>query len=481
MKIALVGNPNCGKSTLFNQLTGSNEKIGNYSGVTVEQKSSTVVINDCSVEVIDLPGIYGLTAYSEDEKIALEYFLTQSIDLIINVVDATNIERNLFLTLQLLELGIPIIIVLNMHDIALKNGIKIDSCKLKPFLNVPSMPCVARTGKGVDKLQFVIKNHLGKPFQNNFKINYTDPLEENLSRIQEIIKKTSPNLKLKSRWLAIKLVEDGQGNISEENLVKRLNDNSQDIIKHFLLATEPDNKMVDIISSSRFKYIQSLSAKCISRPKTVSTTGTENIDMLLTNRVIGPILLLFILWAAYTFAFSVGDYLTGYIEDFFSWLKLLVNSALPEGLLKSLITSGIIDGVGGVLSFIPLIMLMFLVIGAIEESGYMARVAFMLDRVLRIFGLHGSSILAYILSGGIAGGCAVPGVMATRTLKNPKERMATLLTVPFMNCGGKLPVYALLIAAFFSEHRGSAMFIITLFSWLIALLMAGILRATILK
>ena len=414
MKIALVGNPNTGKSTIFNSLTGSNQKISNYPGVTVEKKSGYFELNNQKIEVVDLPGIYALSAYSEDEVIAKNFLTQEKPDILINIIDSSNIERNLYLTLQLMSLNIPMITVLNMIDVAKNRGIFIDIPKLTSILGIPVVPTIGKNKKAATKLKDLILNFV---------------IDDQLYHVQEIVP----------------LIDEEQFN-------------NQIYIK-----------LEEIISQT------------VTESSEVSKTYTDHIDTVVTHRFIGPFLLLFTLWLVYNFTFLSSDYLVKYFELFFSYLHNLIQNNLSDGYLKSVLTSAVIDGVGGVLSFTPLIMVMFLVIGIIEESGYLARISYMLDRILRIFGLHGSSILSYILSGGIAGGCAVPGVMATRTLKNPRERMATLLTAPFMNCGGKLPVYALLIAAFFSKNQGTVMFIITIFSWFVTLLSALIFRLTILK
>ncbi|MGD9304114.1 MAG: ferrous iron transport protein B, partial [Desulfobacterales bacterium] len=486
--VALAGNPNSGKTTLFNELTGARQHVGNYPGVTVEKKEGTYLYKDFQLHIVDLPGTYSLTAYSLEEVVARDFLVNQKPEVVINIVDASNLERNLYLAVQFLELGIPVCIALNMMDVAKKRGIKIDAEKLSTLLGVPVVPTIARTGKGKQDLmdsatRIVREDQKLVPLA----ISYGDDVDRAMVDMEKEIEThafltdTYP-----VRWIALKYMENDEQILSKgrevnPELAAKLEDTVKKVSNHLqdTLDTYPEAMIAD----QRYGYIKSILKQGIVYQKYDQNRlyTSDRIDKVVTNRFMGPIIMLAVIAGLYHFVFTYSEVPVGWLEGFFGWLGDGVNRILPDGLLKSLVVSGIIDGVGGVLGFVPLIMFMFFGIAILEDSGYLARVAFMLDRVFLTFGLHGSSVMAFIVSGGIAGGCAVPGVMATRTLKSPRERLATLLTVPFMNCGAKLPIFALLIAAFFAKHEAMIMFIITLGAWAGALLVAKLLRMTVVK
>jgi ferrous iron transport protein B len=450
--VALAGNPNSGKTTLFNELTGSRQHVGNYPGVTVEKKEGTYVRDGFRLHIVDLPGTYSLTAYSLEEVVARDFLVNQKPEVVINIVDASNLERNLYLAVQFLEMGIPICIALNMMDVAKKRGIKVDAEKLSTLLGVPVIPTVARTGRGKKEL---MQSAVEVVHQSNemasLKISYGADIDQALSEMEKEIAENHFLIDAyQAHWIALKYMENDEqiltlGKDVDPALAKKLEDTVRKVSHHLLstLDTYPEAMIAD----QRYGYIKSILKQGVIQHKYDQNRlySSDRIDKVITNRFVGPLIMLAVIAGLYHFTFTYSEVPVGLLEGFFGWLGSTVSMILPDGLLKSLIISGIIDGVGGVLGFVPLIMFMFFGIAILEDSGYLARVAFMLDRVFRIFGLHGSSVMAFIVSGGIAGGCAVPGVMATRTLKSPRERLATLLTVPFMNCGAKLPVFALLI------------------------------------
>ncbi|MBW1805828.1 MAG: ferrous iron transport protein B [Deltaproteobacteria bacterium] len=483
--IALSGNPNSGKTTLFNAITGARQHIANYPGVTVEKKSGRVNHKGHEIMVVDLPGTYSLTAYSMEEVVARDFLIKERPDVVVDIVDASNLERNLYLTVQFKELGIPMIVALNMVDVAESRGIMVDHETLSMLIGVPVVPLVARSGKGIDTLldEVVDVALKGEAWQPEL-ISYGIDIDQSLHEVEEIIKKDGLfDEKYSPKWLALKCVE-GDKEIREkitENPVmgQEIDSICQKIFKHMkdTLEEEP----AGIIADHRYGYITGLTKKAVKRKIEARLNLSDKIDRVLTSRIIGPLIMIAILYGIYEFTFWGSDAPLVWLEVLFNWFKDIASLLIPEGMLYSLIVSGIIDGVGGVIGFVPLIMFMFFAISIMEDSGYMARVAYMLDRVLRWFGLHGNSVMALIISGGISGGCAVPGVMATRTLRDPKERIATLLVVPFMNCGAKLPIFAVLIAAFFGKNDAKMMFIFTLLSWAFALFAAKILRSTVLK
>lgn len=486
--IALAGNPNSGKTTLFNTLTGARQHVGNYPGVTVEKKSGTYRINGRQVNIVDLPGTYSLTAYSLEEVVARDFLIQERPGVVVNIVDASNLERNLYLTLQFLELGIPVCIALNMIDLADSRGISIDTRKLSRVLGIPVVPTMARSGQGKDALVRTAMNMLQNYTTPDARqISYGTDIDQAILQMTPIIEKNHfMTASYPSRWVALKYLENDeqvmsagvQADLQVAEILEKIVDTTAVHIKR-TLNSYPEA----VIADYRYGFIQSVLKQDI-----ITFQGdrsrlflSDKIDKVVINRFAGPLIMLAVLFGLYQFTFTYSELPVTWAETFFGRLGGMAETRLPEGLLKSLLISGVIDGVGGVLGFVPLIMFMFFGIALLEDSGYLARVAFMLDRVFRIFGLHGSSVMAFIVSGGIAGGCAVPGVMATRTLKSPRERLATLLTVPFMNCGAKLPVFALLVGTFFAQNQALMMFGITLLAWGGALLVAKLLRVTVIK
>lgn len=483
--IALSGNPNAGKTTLFNAITGARQHIANYPGVTVEKKTGKINHAGHEITVVDLPGTYSLTAYSLEEIVARNFLIDQRPDLVVDIVDASNLDRNLYLALQFKELGIPLIIALNMIDMAEKRGIAIDSKELSSLLGVPVVPMVARASEGVTELMDKAIEVAGQErgWQPEL-ISYGMDIDLGIKKIEEILLKEHPHeQKYPSAWLALKCMEGDPEAIKllseDAGLNEQINAVCDHTIRHIRNTLEDDPE--GIIAEHRYGYIAGIIKKTVKRKLESRIDMSDRADAILTNRILGPVIMLAILYLIYAFTFNLSEAPVVWLESGFSFLKDLASNLLPEGNLQSLIVSGIIDGVGGILSFVPLIMFMFLAIAVMEDSGYMARIAYMMDRVLRWFGLHGNSVMALIVSGGLSGGCAVPGVLATRTLRDPRERIATLLVVPFMNCGAKLPVFAILIAAFFAKDRAKMMFVFTLISWFFALFAAKLIRSTVLR
>jgi ferrous iron transport protein B len=485
---ALAGNPNSGKTTLFNALTGARQHVGNYPGVTVEKKEGLYVYDGRRLKIVDLPGTYSLTAYSLEEVVARDFIVNEKPAAVIDIVDAANLERNLYLTLQFMEMGIPVIVALNMMDVATQRGMAIDTVKLSDLLGVPVVATVARRGEGKAELVQVAERIVGAGVpQQALEISYGEDIDLALLEMEQaVIRADFLTNTYRARWVALKYMEGDEqiiarGRKTNPAVSGVLEDNVKRVADH--LKVTLDLYPEAVIADHRYGYIRSILQQGVLsiRHDHDRLYISDRIDKVLTNRFAGPLIMLAVIWGLYQFTFTYSELPVAWLDAFFGWLAGVAEAYIPDGLIKSLLIAGIIDGVGGVLGFVPLIMFMFLGIAFLEDSGYMARVAFMLDRVFRIFGLHGSSVMPFIVSGGIAGGCAVPGIMATRTLKSPRERLATLLTVPFMNCGAKLPVFALLVAAFFATHKALVMFVITLVSWAGALLVAKLLRSTVVK
>ncbi len=486
--IALTGNPNSGKTTLFNSLTGSRQHVGNYPGITVEKKEGFVESGGHLLHFVDLPGTYSLTAYSQEELVARNFLVQESPDMVVDVVNAASLERNLYLAVQILELGAPLILALNMMDEVRKKGMTLNTHLLEKRMGCRVVETVARQGKGKQELiQSIISlKNRKEEYKNPLEISYGPDLDPVLKdmvgiiRDNEFLTDTYP-----SRWIALKYLESDEEIIAEgrkrsPQVSSRLEDAVKEVSDHCLktMKTYPEA----IIADYRYGFISSLLKDVVTRDQQRQRIEmSDQVDRFLTHRLLGPAFMVFVLYMVYSLTFLVGDIPLGLIENLFGWMGDVVRSTMPDGLLQSLIASGIIDGVGAVLSFVPLLMIIFFCIAFLEDSGYMARVAYMLDRVFRYFGLHGCSIMPFIVSGGIAGGCAVPGIMAARTLRSPREKLATVLTAPFMTCGAKLPIFLLLAGVFFPANQALALFMITVLAWGSALLVSKLLRSTIIR
>lgn len=533
LTLALAGNPNSGKTTAFNRYTGSRQHVANYPGITVDSKVGTLKFHGHKVRMLDLPGTYSLTAYAQDELVARRGLVEERPDCVIDIINASALERNLYLAVQIMEMGIPLVLALNMYDEAKAGGLVIDHQKLSKLMGLPVVPTVARSGEGlVEALALAVDTALeredlsggpvssptphntdsstedgrggdttpGAGRQNQqplpkgqkhtapLVISYGNDLNPVIDEMTALIEKAGVFAGLyPARWIAVKYLENdsevrGKTADTDPELAKKLEQKVAEVAKHLdqTLHTYPEA----VIADYRYGYINGLLRQgVISRPDELRhrLDKSDRVDRVLTHRVLGPLIMLGIIYLMYEITFTIGEVPMGWLENFFGWLNETVSGVMEDGMLKSLIVSGVIDGVGGVLGFVPLILFMFLQISILEDSGYMARVAYMLDRVFRAFGLHGYSVMPFVISGGIAGGCAVPGVMAARTLRSPKEKMATILTAPFMTCGAKLPVFLLLAAAFFPGDESKVMIIVSLVAWISALLVALALRKTVLK
>ena len=486
---ALAGNPNCGKTTMFNALTGARQHVGNYPGVTVEKRSGTVKSGEVLMDVVDLPGTYSLTAYSPEELVARDFIVDERPQVVINILDATSLERNLYLSIQFMELGAPMVLALNMMDAVKKQGKTIDVEMLSSLLGLPVVETVARTGAGKHELiqrtiSFIREKE--EPWEP-LHISYGSLLDPVLQEMEDLITENKfLTDRFPARWIGLKYLEEDEqvmamGETSVEachgqllNMVERT---STQCIKNMDMA--PDA----IIADYRYGHIAAMMKQgVVKRDSTRERINlSDNIDRVVTSRFLGPLIMLATLYGIFQVTFPIGEIPMGWVEAFFEWLAMVAVAIIPAGLVQSLVVDGIIGGVGGVMGFVPLIMVMFMAITILEDVGYMARMAYMMDRVFRIFGLHGASLMPFIVSGGIPGGCAVPGVLAARTLRSPKEKLATILTAPFMNCGAKVPVFLLLSAAFFPHNAAGVMFGMTLVSWTVALLVAKLLRSTVIR
>lgn len=480
IKVALAGNPNSGKTTIFNYLTGQNQKIGNYPGVTVEKKSGHVFHGRHEIELVDLPGTYSLSAYSIEEIVSRDFVLNDKPDVIIDVMDSTNLERNLYLLLQFQELGIPVVGALNMSDEADDKGLGIDDEQLSKILGIPLVKTVGTKGIGLKEvLRNVVRVAHGRIDPTKRHTNYGVEIEEAHEKVIQILETDEVFCqKFPVHWMAIKLLENDQ------DAIKKVQDNHANFEK----VLEKTSAVIDfiekhfgddseiVISEQRYGYIHGALKETLKTPrKNNELTTTEKIDNIVLNRFLGIPIFLLIMYGIYQMTFTLGDPLGLQIEKLFALVKELLEKVVPQGVFLDFLTGGIIDGVGGVLVFLPLVVLLFMGLSILEDTGYLARAAFVMDKFFHIFGLHGRSFIPFMVSTG----CAVPGVMSARVLSNPKDRMVTILVSPIMMCSAKTPVIAILTAVFFPETAGLVFWLIWLSGWLMAFILALIFRKTL--
>ncbi len=472
MKLALVGNPNCGKTTLFNALTGSNQYVGNWPGVTVEKKEGLATVDGRSVTIVDLPGIYSLSPYSMEEIVARNFIVEEQPDAIINIVDATNLERNLYLTVQLLELERPMVVALNFMDEVEKHGDKIDLKRLSQSLGVPVVPITARSGENVDELLKRAHRAIHSGFTLEPDNLYDDFTHRIHHQVGELIHDRAYAANLPAHWTAIKLLE-GDDRVEEKlGLDEETRWKLSRIVDEYEGAYALGDRET-LVADSRYQFIQkvvTVSVKKGQRGGTMSTS--DKIDSVVTHKIFAlPIFLLTMLGMfALTFG-PLGGFLSDGVEAligqvFSPWVRSLLEGAAVRPWLVSLVCDGVIAGVGGVLVFLPQIALLFLFLSLLEDSGYMARAAFIMDRLLRRFGLSGKAFIPMLMGFG----CTVPAIMGARTMEQDKDRRMTMLLVPFMSCSARLPVYGLLSAAFFPRYAGVVVFSLYLLGLICAIL-----------
>jgi ferrous iron transport protein B len=484
LRIAIAGNPNSGKTSLFNALTGAHHKVGNYPGVTVEKLEGVISRNGRRYHLIDLPGIYGLTAYSIDEVVARDFILDEKPDLIVDVLDSTNLERNLYLCLQFQELGVPVIGALNMTDEAEAKGIRINEKTLSASLGIPMVKTVGSKGKGVDELLDCVDalndgGLRGAALDAAHTVTYGAEIESKLEGLQAIIRSDAAFIKkYPERWLAVKLLEkdsDAYERLKEHERAQEIQAFAQDaalwLDKHYGKDAEI------VVSEQRYGYIRGAIQESLQIVKAPDFSLTEALDRVIMNRFLALPLFVLVLWLLFQLTFAIGQYPMDWLEGFFTFLSGALNDAMPDTLFRSLLVDGVIGGVGGVLSFVPLIVILFCLLSILEDVGYMARAAFASDKLLHTFGLHGQSVFPMMLGFG----CSVPAVMAARTLKSQRDRILTILITPLMSCGAKLPVHVLLAAAFFPENAANMVILLYACGVALSLLSAFVLRKTVLR
>jgi len=483
IKIAIAGNPNCGKTSLFNNLTGMRQHVGNWPGKTVEKKEGEFTYKGNKIDVVDLPGTYSLSAYSIEEKIARDYVVNEGVDAVVNIVDATNLERNLYLTVQLIELGANVIVALNMNNSAKKQDIHIDKKKLSTLLGVPvvEIEAIDKTKKS-DLLDVVLKKADNKVKGKN-KLEYGDEIKGHLDELECLIKETIKiDTHVTAKWLALKVLEDDKEVMDYMEKKK----NGDKVLKKgestMLHLSNVFGMDVDTaIADARYGFIKGLEKECVESPKEKKITTTDKIDKIVTNKYIGIPIFLAIIYLMFQITFTVAEPFMNWIDALFSflgeWLIGVATSLNAPEWVGSLLADGIVGGVGSVIIFLPNIVLLFLIIAFLEDSGYMARAAFIMDKVMHKIGLHGKAFIPLIMGFG----CNVPAIMATRTLENKKDRLLTILISPFMSCSARLPVYILFVAAFFTKHEGLIVFSLYLLGILMAIVSGLIFKNTLFK
>lgn len=450
IKIGLAGNPNCGKTTMFNNLTGAKQYVGNWPGVTVEKKSGKIK-GYKDVELVDLPGVYSLSPYTLEEVVTRNFMIDERPDVVINIIDASNIERNLYLTTQILELGIPTVIALNMMDVIEKRGDIIDIEKLFKTLGCPVVKTSALKGNGTKEVAMKVIEIAKNNNSNSFNMNFSQEVKDALEDIKSLIKSNNINyLGATEQWMAIKIFERDSDFINKITLDNNVKEKIESIIVK--CEKEFDDDAEGIITGERYEFIGTLVSKVVKKKNTSKHTVSDKIDKIVTNRILALPIFALIMWGVYYIAVSsLGAILTDWTNDTLFGEIIGENvAAFLENVgtapwLQGLINDGIIGGVGAVLGFVPQIMLLFFLLSLLEDCGYMARIAFIMDRILRKFGLSGKSFIPVLISSG----CGVPGIMATRTMENDKDRKLTIMLTTFIPCGAKLPIIALFAGAIF--------------------------------
>lgn len=478
ISVALLGNPNCGKTTLFNALTGSNQYVGNWAGVTVEKKVGKT--KDGKFLIVDLPGIYSMSPYSMEEIISRDYIINEKPKAIINIVDGTNIERNLYLTVQLIELGIPMVLVINMMDDVKAQGTFIDAHRLSELIGMPVVPISARHGDNIQEIMrqvsFVTENNVIPP-----NIGFEDKTQNALNEIFYEICDKIPSQS--HSFYSSKILEGDEKVISELKLPLQTRQKIEWIAQKYESTSKYGDRET-MLADARYRFIENSVKECIVKGKGVDgLTVSDKIDLVVTNRFFAIPIFLLIMLGMFMLTFgTVGSFLSNAIESFFSnvltpAISTLIHNAAAPKWTESLIIEGIINGVGGILTFLPQISILFLCLSILEDSGYMARAAFITDRFLRKLGLSGKSFIPMIMGFG----CTTPAVMATKTQENTRERRMTILLIPFMSCGARLPIYALFAGVFFTAHQGIVVFSMYIIGFFLAILAGLILKKTIFK
>lgn len=478
INVALVGNPNCGKTSLFNFASGAHERVGNYSGVTVDAKEGVFRQNGYTFRIVDLPGTYSLSAYTPEELyVRRQLNAEEQPDVVINVIDASNLERNLYLTTQLIDMDVQMVIALNMYDELEKAGNKFDYESLARMIGCPIIPTISKTGFGIEELfNRVIKVYEGQdPTVRHIHINYGDVLEKGIANVKNTIAKMDDNMpkSVSRRYLSIKLLENDK---EVESKIRDLPGGEQVLAERDRNAAHIESLLKEdcetALTDARYGFISGALCETFVQNKIKEATKTQLIDLFVTNKVLGfPIFILF-MWIMFEATFRLGEYPMGWIEQLVEWIGNFVSTNMPEGALKDLIVDGIIGGVGGVIVFLPQIIILYAFISFMEDSGYMARAAFIMDKIMHKMGLHGKSFIPLVMGFG----CNVPAVMATRTIESRNSRMITMLVTPLMSCSARLPVYVLITGILFPKNGGTIMLLLYATGLIFAVILARLFK-----
>lgn len=481
INVVFVGNPNCGKTSIFNIAGNTHERVGNYSGVTVEAKKGELQFGGYHINIIDLPGTYSLSAYTPEELYVRKYIIEQTPDIIINVVDASNLERNLYLTTQLIDMDVPMVMAMNMYDELMKSGNKLDINQLGVLLGAPIVPTVGRTGKGVKELfQTVIDIYEGK--QQVFRhihVNHGKIIEEMIEKIEEPIRENpEPHQNYSGRFLAIKLLENDR---QVEGIIKGL-PNSEQIFKTAneckeVIFNELGDTSENAITDAKYGFVQGALRECFEKKTAYKRLITKRIDAIVTHHIWGFPIFFLLMYLMFYCTFTIGQYPMDWIDAFMGWLGETVSANMQDGMLKDMIVDGIIAGIGGVIVFLPNILILYTFISWMEDSGYMARAAFIMDKIMHKMGLHGKSFIPMIMGFG----CNIPAIMATRTIEDRKSRLITMLIVPLISCSARLPVYIIIIGAFFPKNQSLILFSVYIIGIIMSVLMAHLFSRTVVK
>ena len=483
LTIALAGNPNSGKTTIFNSITGTRQKVGNWSGVTVEKKEGTVNKHGYQLKIIDLPGTYSLTPFSIEEIVARNYILDDKPDVVIDIIDASNLERSLYLATQIRELDCKVIYALNMADLANARGNKIDAIKLSDLLNVPVAFTIGNKNKGIDKLlkMAIELAESNIPKSEKRRVKYSKDIEGAIGELQHHLDESvGQKIGYDTRWTAIKLIEDDK--IIKERIAEKAGNAKTGIIRltqslRSHLRDRFDDDPEIIMTDERYGFIAGIVKEVLVSTSRQRVDMSRNIDLVLTNRFIGFPIFVFFIWAMFQLTFTLGDYPMTWIDHGVGAISAVLAKHLPDGLFKDLLLNGIVAGVGSVIVFLPNILILFFCIALFEDTGYMARSAFLMDKIMHLIGLHGKSFIPMLMGFG----CNVPAIMATRTLESEKDRILTILITPFMSCSAKLPVYIALAGTFFGARAGNVIFSIYLLGIGLSMVTGRIFRSTLLK
>ena len=481
LNVVFVGNPNCGKTTLFNIASGAHERVGNYSGVTVDAKVGHFNFEGYHFNLVDLPGTYSLSTYTPEELYVRKYIIEKHPDIIINVIDASNLERNLYLTTQLIDMDVPMIIALNMFDELRESGNQLDIEQLGILLGAPIVPTIGKTGEGVKELfHQIIQIAEGKQkTARHIHINHGVLLEEKIARVEALIRvNPEPHHNYSARFLAIKLLENDR---QAEEIVQRLENCAEilaerDICQKDILE-EIDEDSESAITDAKYGYVQGAMKETFQKVQRYKRLMTKRIDAVVTHQIWGYPIFLLLMYFMFFCTFNIGQYPMDWIDAGVGWLGEWVGTWMQEGPLKDLIVDGIISGVGGVIVFLPNIMILYAFISWMEDSGYMSRAAFIMDKIMHRMGLHGKSFIPMIMGFG----CNIPAIMATRTIEDRKSRLITMLITPLMSCSARLPVYIIIIGAFFPKNSALILFCIYLIGIAFSVMMAKLFSRFVVK